>query len=294
MKFFLSNLYKNNTYIYDILPKNEFFWVLAWIKEVWGKDISKINFSPKEKSEVSIRKTTEFLSKYNIKYEICKNPNMSFWSQENAILVYWKNIITINDFIERINNKPLVWAYLWYPHCCINSRWKLESFKTVFLKSKKYSYLLNDISTYESVPENLLARELNFEFTKNFKYFSGAFLTWNPCSYDCKESIKKLVILEEVIKRVDPSYYEFILKRAKKNILYFDKANWISFDENIENELCPLNIFEWVFSDSEKEKYFSKGKYLYLKDWILTLLWEEKNQIITFAQEKDFFYIQFT
>lgn len=120
----------------------------------------------------------------------------------------------------------------------------MEPFVTVYQRTKTFSYLLNDISCYESIPEYLLAKEYNYEFTRLFQYFSGAFLTWTPCSYDCTHSIEKLKIQEYCIQREDFQYYKYILERSRKNILYFDKANWISFNQDIYSKDQKIEIYE--------------------------------------------------
>jgi hypothetical protein len=293
MKFFFANNYKNNTYIENLIPKNEFFWVLSWVKKVGVKDISKISFWDTFTMRMYIQKLIPFFEFYHMHLAITHLEASSFWSQKNSLLVYWKNkdeVMFVASEISRFDGK-WIGEYLWYPDCCIKSRMDMEPFLTVYNRTKTFSYLLNDVSSYESIPEYLLEKQCNYEFTRLFQYFSGAFLTWTPCSYDCKESIEKLKVQENLIKTEDYEYYKYIYARSHKNILYFDKANWISFENSIHERQEKIEIYEGVLFNESLLSFFSWN-------FSLSLVWENVFvskwwTISQFIQGQDVFYLPF-
>ncbi len=295
MRFFFANNYPDNTYIEDLIPKNEFFWVLSWIKKVGVKDISKISFWDTFTMRMRLQNLIPFFKLYNMHLAITHFEAPSFWSQKNSLLVYWKNkdeVMTIATQISRFDGR-WIGEYLGYPNCCIQSRMDMETFLTVYQRTKTFSYLLNDISSYESIPEYLLEKEYNYEFTRLFQYFSGAFLTWTPCSYDCSESIERLKIQEKLIQREDNEYYQFILKRSKKLVIYFNKSNWVSLDWFKENSFDTLRIYEGVFSDIFKGNIFSESSFYIFEKDTLILFSSEKKELLSFTQNIDFFILNF-
>ena len=269
------------TYIYDLIPKNEFYWVLSWIKPLALKNLDKCNTSDKDKK---IELLKNFFLQHNIYYFITTNPSSFCWDLWNKILVYSKNHHLLQAFEKSFSTIGwFVWKYLWYPQCCIEAHQE-ETYN--FLEAytcKKYSYRLNEFSNYESVPSRFLLPETNYSLTQKYQYFCWAFLTRTPCSYDCFSSIEKAQKLEEFISRFDQKFYSFILERANKNVIFFDKANWISFSQNLNSERQKIDIFEWVLSNTCYDIFSYWNLYLSIVWDILFLengLWQKQEFVI--------------
>lgn len=118
--FYMIEDYTNNTYLYDILWKNEFYGVLSWIKHVWIKDIDKHNIQSDPIFSENIDKLVCLFHKFNIDYKIMYWFNRLFWNNWHRILIYWRELTLVNSLC---NNSDEVQAKVfWYPNCCIKSR----------------------------------------------------------------------------------------------------------------------------------------------------------------------------
>jgi len=256
INFYFNKNFINNTYIYNILPKNEFYWVLSWIKKIWIKDMDKLNLDEDIKNN-NLEKLKLYLSENKVFYKIVnisneyfgKNKNLIFYSKDNVLLNY-----VYDSFVKNKNNNKIALLF-WYPSCCTN--------REKWYKNNDCNFLLNDMTAYESIPTDYLDSNINWKINYYYKYFSWWLITWDPCSYICNNSIKKALFLLKFIKKIDIKFYQFIFSRITKNVLYFDKWNWISFNEQLTSTKNSINIYEWIISNKKIQNDI-KNKYNYL------------------------------
>lgn len=291
MKIFQSPDWLGDSYISSLIPKNEFYGVLLWIKLVWLKDIDKLDVHHSWFSQ-ELQQVESFFQRYNIYYAITRKPSNICGNEWHRVVVYSKNKKMIDFIVDNFSDPSLdIWTYLWYPQCCIQAHIKGVTIKERIKKSNWFLYQLNDTSAYESVPKEVLPPEIWGVLCRNYQYFSWWLLTWTPCSYDCQKSYEKLKKLEIFIDKIDFNYGNFLKKRLKKNVLFFDKGNWVSFDFSLTQEWKKIEIFEGFIAQEHLQSCLTnESEYKIDND---KLVIKKGSTEVSFSLGKQVFYLSF-
>jgi len=309
-------MYKNpDDLLFWLIPKNEFYWVLFWLKPVsyrglWWKEYLNNNIKI-------------FFLKYSIKYKIMSFKNYEW--DKYFILVYSKDINLVDFFVDYYENHKcytsgkqlyislwkywlehiynnftfldnytfshIWWILLWYPPCCINFHlknmnkcnkwawWVYDSVLTIKDNSNINNYYLNNIF-------NLWWRGNVYHINSNdFIYTESlSLINHQTCSFKCKKSLINAIKLEKIIKKIDINYLNNIYYKIKKNYLYFNYENWLAFDYNL-SWLQELKISYWILMNSDFKNFFTVSKYIIFKKDKIYLL--DINKKISFILWKE-------
>ena len=293
MRFIISRDFTLETHMFEVVPKNELYGVLSWIKPVGLKNLAKINLG-RNVLKQWLKSLFLYFSQNKIHFFISFEPSIFCGTKKEPVLVYSLDKDILSTVKLRFSDRDIdIGKYLWYPDCCI--KWSLKN--DVFIgikKSKHFRYLLNDVAAYESVPSEILSIKINIEILAFYKYFSGSFLTWRPCSYDCQKSYDKLQVLEAYIKHHDPLYYQSLLVRSKKLCIFFDKSNWCSLEKKSTDIYQISEIFEWIFSNDEMWGSFKNSETFTLHEGELSLFDKYWKNVKKYIQGTDFFTLDFS
>lgn len=150
------------------------------------------------------------------------------------------------------DNKLIEWGkYLDYPDCCVKGYKEWQRIKVtnyisliIYTLQKSYTsqipfYLNNTTNFYSRLAFNKLRKKMIKYQHINRIYIekgidSESFIIWHPCSYNCRESIKRAKKLSKFIKRFLPDIYHIRKTILSKPVLFKDDFKFVMLDGKVE------------------------------------------------------------
>ncbi|HOJ86783.1 MAG TPA: hypothetical protein PK103_09745 [Elusimicrobiales bacterium] len=205
---------------------------MIWTDWIDGNDTDNLN---------SISK------KFGFNYFIFKNLKINKWQ-----ILLSKKKSSINNFQKLYSEgkiNPLITGFeLGYPECCVNgfNEYERSGDKSLIKhiydksdKSERFPFYMNNIcSPFSKIPPKIPGKayfrkniEKKFsEFEKLNKNIQGYFLNkilepfiiWHPCSYQCKESMKRVRKIYEFFGYLLPKYAEVKKNFFSKPVFFVD------------------------------------------------------------------------
>ncbi len=246
----------NKIYLFNFVPKNEFYAVLLWYKYVSYIWLKCINWK-------RIVELINFIKSNKLYYRIFEN-------EGTKVLLYWKNKKYLDLFNEYLKKSEDDKDYefgklLGYPKCCvykhincIRKTWYIFDNVKCLKEISDGFYQLNNVGIVSG-------RGKIQKFTKYKYIFNDAlsFITWNVCSYKCKNSYYKAKKLEEFLKRYDKEYLIYLYNKTKVNYIYRSLINFLAFKKDIklDQPYSLKDVYYGIISDKELAWLFKNSRY---------------------------------
>ena len=166
------------------------------------------------------------------------------------------------------------WAgMLGYPECCIRlfSKWletmgrgpdlvEMAFYKTG--KKEKLDFRLNNVCNYSSrIHHDIPVDWRNYgKYTRlNREYIFHAMhvIGWHPCSYDCRESLKKGAVIFSFMKHYAPDYAAALAAALAKPVLFWDKFRYAFIDGRLAGGRIVSPAVSWPRSLLDAKSYRS-------------------------------------
>lgn len=190
--------------------------------------------------------------KFGFEYFIFKNIKVNRYQ---ILISYRKSYI--NSFKKLYNEEKItpltVGLELGYPECCVKSYNNFENSNTKSLikyiydnssKNDVFNFYMNNIcSPFSLLPHNIYnKKKYRKEFEKKslkfqslnqlnlYWYFINRilepFIIWHPCSYQCRESIRRVKKIYDFFYYLLPSYAEIKRKYLSKPVFFKTEFNF--------------------------------------------------------------------
>jgi hypothetical protein len=267
-------------YIYNILPKNEFYSVLAGFKKA-----SYHGFSSHQEKFIPLTKA--YLEKQWLFYHIGQ---VIWWEQW---VIYAKTKENLEWLLWQIQSiHPLnFWLFLGYPDCCVyDERNKKDRILWAFMDSQYLHRQLNSIYNYNGRGDLLKTIEKNNHITTD----TLSLISHLPHSFDCEKSLSIATAIEKVLMRFDPKYLAMIQEKSQKIFLYFWELDRISLKlSDISEAFTKQDIYEWIIVNSQHVDIFQQTHHFLLWDDTLVCYWETWEIFSTYSVWKDCWVMDF-
>jgi hypothetical protein len=266
-------------YIYNILPKNEFYSVLAGFKKA-----SYHGFSSHQEKYVVLTKT--YLEKQGLMCHIGE----VIWGEQ--WIIYAKTKENLEWLLWQIQNiHPLNFGlFLWYPDCCVyDEREKKDRILWAFMVSQSLHRQINSIYNYNGRGDLLKDKEKNNHITTD----TLSLISHLPHRFDCEKSLSIALTIEKILTRFDPQYLTMIQEKSQKIFLYFWELDRISLSDT-SKKFTKDDIYEWIIVSSQHIDIFEKTDHFLLWNDMLFCYWKEWNIIFMYSIWKDVWVMDFT
>ncbi|MCX7641995.1 MAG: hypothetical protein N2Z20_05105 [Elusimicrobiales bacterium] len=210
--------------------------------------------------------------------------------------------VLIGNNIKKMNKAKILynqseyisWGfYLGYPQCCVekylywhntyDSKLKYKSLiEYTFKNTKKVKiipfYINNVINFYSRLRLKKLKNKMNHYLQINKSFIKKgldleSFIIWHPCSYNCKESIKKAKEIANFMKEYIPEIYYIRKKLNSKPVLFKDDFDFVFLngETKIINQKIVVNYngvypFPKTFTKKSDIKVTNKYKTIETKN----------------------------
>ncbi len=207
-----------------------------------------------------------------------------------------------------LKDQEIEWGiYLGYPECCVNSfsiwhnqRNSIPIIKYIFQNTKdlsKIPFFINNITNFysrgakEGTDNIIKFSEINNKKPEErYKVDFEPFITWHPCSYNCKESIKRGKNIYEFMKKYISETAEKRKSILANPVISKDAFEFVFVNGKIK-EFKNLTVFECKKTLEYPKTFISKKILSLLKDGYKIKI---KNREIQNKELKDYIFIPFS
>ncbi|HOJ86413.1 MAG: hypothetical protein N2Z60_04605 [Elusimicrobiales bacterium] len=233
----------------------------------------------------------ELCDRFKFKLLIMKEKGKNVFNQNHTDILIGTDTKRMEEakklFLE---NRLKEWGiYLDYPECCVESysEWDYKEsliayiFSKTKIKTKTPFYINNITNFYSRTPDPRKRVKILFKnfLEKNKELFSSGMdfepiITWHPCSYNCKESIKRGEKIYEFMEKHIPERAKIRKELLSGIFIFKDDFEFLAIKGEIKaiGKNISINIkkiLPWPKTFFKKEYIFAikKTKDINLYDW---------------------------
>lgn len=158
---------------------------------------------------------------------------------------------------EETDDRVKVGELFGYPSCCTNffiktlaqkvpcsrpnGKYDYNLVEKILQNSKKLNFLLNSIYNFSGKGDSsLISKDENFARISNYNLFT---IPHQPCSFDCKESIKFGKKMQKVLKKELPSFCKSVESFLKKPVIVWNDHEFCTLEGSKKGNAIRYSSF---------------------------------------------------